>query len=612
MLENPPFLVSACLVQRREGSKRMSQPDRQGRLAKRIWRQLSPAKRRQFFQVLALMVLAAVFDVFSLGAVIPFLALLADPDRILDFPAVQAFLSRLGLETKAEVLLAATLLFATLALLSGAVRMLLNWRSNHYAYMVGNELGVAYFDRILARPYSYHALHNSSETVASIKKVQAIAHQMLLPAMLSISSVIGAGFIIAALLAVDAATTLIASVGFVFIYLVAGRVTRPRLRRNSKLLSAAHGRRIQYIQEALGGIRDLIIDRARPAFVRRFREVDGEMQMAEATTSFISGAPRLLIEAVGMAMIAFVACFALLRSGDLGAVLPVLGVLALGAQRLLPLMQTLYKGWATVAGNQALAEDILRVLEAPAPVSATSVEPISGFRSEIRLSGVDFHYPGAARPALRGLDLVIPKGSKVGLVGRSGSGKSTAMDLLMGLLEATNGRIEIDGRPLTGATADGWQREIAHVPQDLFLADASIRENVAFGVAPGEIDDARVRAAAAAADIAHFIEGLPAGYDTVVGERGTRLSGGQRQRLGIARALYKQAKVIFFDEATSALDSETEASVMAAIERLDPDLTIILVAHRTSTLAFCDQIIRLEEGRLVEAGSFHQIVRKAS
>jgi ATP-binding cassette subfamily B protein len=254
----------------------------------------------------------------------------------------------------------------------------------------------------------------------------------------------------------------------------------------------------------------------------------------------------------------------------------------------------------------------LRVLEEPAEAPAASAEPIAEFRREIRFRGVDFHYPAAARPALRGIDLVIPKGSKVGLVGRSGSGKSTAMDLLMGLLEPTSGRVEIDGRALVASNAADWQREIAHVPQDLFLADASIRENIAFGADPAEIDDVRVRAAAEAADIAVFIEGLTNGYGTIVGERGTRLSGGQRQRLGIARALYKQASVIFFDEATSALDGETEAAVMAAIERLDPTLTIVLVAHRISTLEFCDQIIRLEEGRLVETGSFHQVVRKAS
>ena len=589
----------------------MSQPERQGRLAKRIWRQLSPAKRREFFQVTALMIVAAMFDVFSLGAVIPFLALLADPDRILDYPAVQGALASIGLDDKAEILLSATLLFAALALMSGAVRVLLNWHSNRYAYMVGNELGTAYFQRILSRPYSYHALHNSSETVASIKKVQAIAHQMLLPAMLSISSVIGALFIVAALLAVDATTTLMAFAGFSFVYLVATRLTRPRLRRNSKLLSSFHTRRIQSIQEALGGIRDLIIDRAQPAFVGRFREVDGAMQMAEATTSFISGAPRMLIEAVGMALIAFVACFALLRTGDLGSVLPALGVLALGAQRLLPLMQTLYKGWATVAGSQALAEDILRVLEEPEEQPSTGAEPIGGFDRAIVVRNVGFQYAGGSRAAVHGLDLVIPKGAKVGLVGRSGSGKSTVMDLLMGLLEPTEGAIEIDGRRLDRSNAAGWQRQVAHVPQDLFLADASIRENIAFGAAPSEIDDERVAAAAEAADIAEFIAALPDGYETIVGERGTRLSGGQRQRLGIARALYKRASVIFFDEATSALDGETEATVMAAIERLDRDLTVILVAHRTSTLAFCDQIVRLDNGRLVEAGSFHQVVRKA-
>ncbi len=562
---------------------------------------------------MALMVTAAVFDVFSLGAVIPFLALLADPDRILDYPAAQSFLAGIGLRDTAEILLAATLLFAALALVSGAVRVLLNWHSNRYAYMVGNELGVAYFERILLRPYSYHALHNSSETVASIKKVQAIAHQMLLPAMLSIGSVIGAAFIVAALLAVDAATTMMAFAGFTAIYLVATKVTRPRLRRNSKLLSTSHARRIQSIQEALGGVRDVIIERAQPTFVRRFRQVDGDMQMAEATTSFISGAPRMMIEAVGMAMIAFVACFALLRTGDLAAVLPVLGVLALGAQRLLPLMQTLYKSWATVAGNYALAEDILRVLETLEEAPSGSAEPIAGFHKYIRFRNVSFQYAAAGdRPALRGLNIVVPKGAKVGLVGRSGSGKSTAMDLLMGLLEPTEGSIEIDGIRLCPANSADWQREIAHVPQDLFLADASIRENIAFGAEPAEIDETRMRSAARAADIADFIEALPDGYETIVGERGTRLSGGQRQRLGIARALYKQASVIFFDEATSALDGETEAAVMAAIERLDQNLTVILVAHRTSTLTFCDQIIRLEDGRLVEVGSFHQVVRRAS
>jgi ATP-binding cassette, subfamily B, bacterial PglK len=253
----------------------------------------------------------------------------------------------------------------------------------------------------------------------------------------------------------------------------------------------------------------------------------------------------------------------------------------------------------------------LQVLEAPEPALPADSRPIEGFEREIRVRNLSFQYLAGNRPALRGVDFVIPKGSKVGLIGRSGSGKSTALDLLMGLLEPTDGSIEIDGRMLDRSNCAGWQREIAHVPQHLFLADSTIRENIAFGADPAEIDDARVRAAAEAADIAPFIESLPAGYDTMTGERGTRLSGGQRQRLGIARALYKQASVILFDEATSALDSETESSVMAAIERLDRTLTVVIVAHRTSTLAFCDQILRFEDGRLIETGSFPAMVRKA-
>jgi ATP-binding cassette, subfamily B, bacterial PglK len=585
--------------------------EQQKSLGIRIWRQLSHAKRRDFFQVLALMVLAAMFEVVSLGAVIPFLALLADPDRLLDYPAAQQYLAGLGLVEPGEVLFAATLLFAGLALASGAVRVLLNWHSNRFAYLAGKDLGVAFYDRVLHRPYGWHALHNSSETISAIKKVQAIAHQMLLPAMLSISSAIGAVFIVGALLAVDATTTSMAFAGFALLYVLVSLATRPRLRRNSRLLSDLHAARVQSIQEGLGGIRDLIIDRAEGKFVDRFDRLDTEFQKAEAVNSFIGGAPRMVIEAAGMVLIAFIAYFALIRTGSIAEILPVLGVLALGAQRLLPLMQTLYKSWASVAGNYDLAEDILQVLEAPEAALPAGSRPIEGFEREIRVRNLSFQYLAGNRPALRGVDFVIPKGSKVGLIGRSGSGKSTALDLLMGLLEPTNGSIEIDGRTLDRFNCGGWQREIAHVPQHLFLADSTIRENIAFGADPAEIDDSRVRAAAEAADIAAFIESLPAGYDTMTGERGTRLSGGQRQRLGIARALYKQASVIFFDEATSALDSETEASVMAAIERLDRTLTVVIVAHRTSTLAFCDQILRFEDGRLIETGSFPAMVRKA-
>jgi ATP-binding cassette, subfamily B, bacterial PglK len=577
----------------------------------RIWRQLPSGKRRDFFRVLALMVVAAMFEVFSIGAVIPFLALLADPDRIMDFPAARDFLSGIGLTEPGELLFAATLLFAGIALLTGAVRVLLNWHSNRFAYLAGKDLGVAFFDRIMRRPYAYHALHNSSETISAIKKVQAVAHQMLLPAMLSISSAIGALFIVGALLAVDAATTAGAFVGLAAIYLLVSLATQPRLRRNSRLLSDLYARRIQAIQEGLGGIRDLIIDRAQPEFVARFDRLDTSFQKAEADTSFISGAPRMVIEAVGMVLIAFIAYFALLRTGSIAEVLPVLGVLALGAQRLLPLMQTLYKSWATIAGNYDLAEDILEVLEEPEPALPQASEPIESFEREIRFRGVSFQYLATTGPAVRGLDFIIPKGSKVGLIGRSGSGKSTTLDLLMGLLEPTTGRIEIDGKLLDRSNCGDWQREIAHVPQHLFLADATIRENIAFGVDPADIDEARVRAAAEAADIAPFIATLPQGYDTLTGERGTRLSGGQRQRLGIARALYKKASVIFFDEATSALDSETEASVMEAIERLGPELTVIIVAHRTSTLGFCDQILRFEEGQMIETGSFVTMIRKA-
>jgi ABC-type multidrug transport system fused ATPase/permease subunit len=242
---------------------------------------------------------------------------------------------------------------------------------------------------------------------------------------------------------------------------------------------------------------------------------------------------------------------------------------------------------------------------------ASPAPPALPLQREIRFDRVTFSYSGAAPWVVDGLDLTIPKGSRVGFVGATGSGKSTSLDLLMGLLAPSEGRLLVDGREVEGAGVRAWQRSIAHVPQSIYLADASMAENIAFGMPAGAIDMARVREAARRAKIADFIESSPAGYDAAVGERGIRLSGGQRQRIGIARALYKQARVLVLDEATSALDSATEQSVMATINGLDRELTILMIAHRLSTVQGCDMIVELEHGRIVATGTYYNLLERS-
>ena len=297
------------------------------------------------------------------------------------------------------------------------------------------------------------------------------------------------------------------------------------------------------------------------------------------------------------------------EAGGIATALPVLGALAFGAQRLLPALQMSYNAWATIAGNQASLANAVDLLDQPVPTEMLQPAPAPlPFRESIRFEAVRFRYINDGPWVLDGINLTIPKGVRVGFVGSTGSGKSTTLDLLMGLLMPTEGELRVDGQPISGNHLRAWQRTIAHVPQSIYLADTTLAENIAFGVPRDAIDLQRVQQAARQAQIADFIENRPEGYNAFVGERGIRLSGGQRQRIGIARALYKQASVLVFDEATSALDNATEQSVLDAIEGLSRDLTILLIAHRLTTVRRCDTIVELEHGSVVAQGTYEQLL----
>jgi ATP-binding cassette subfamily B protein len=297
------------------------------------------------------------------------------------------------------------------------------------------------------------------------------------------------------------------------------------------------------------------------------------------------------------------------ESGDIGKSLPVLGALALGAQRLLPLFQQSYTGWASLMGNSALLENVVDLLKQPVSSrfvgTRTEVPPLS---KALELHHLQFQYNPDQPPALRDINIHIPRGARIGLVGRSGSGKTTLMDLLMGLLQPTSGWISVDGVKLDETNILSWQAQVAHVPQHIFLLDSTILENVAFGTDIAKIDYDQVREACRLAELDEFVIGLPQGYETLVGERGVRLSGGQRQRIGIARALYKKSSVLILDEATSALDDATEASVIRSVQRLGREYTVVMVAHRVTTLRECDTIYRLDSGIVSESGSYDEVL----
>lgn len=565
-----------------------------------LFNELSPARRRSFLPLIGLMLLGAFAELFNLGAVVVFLSVIADPQSIGRFPLLAGLFARIGADTPTSWMVITTVFFSLCALFAAVTRLVLMKKTMSFVFGVACELGSRLFFQTLHQDYAYHTRRNSSEILAAVGKAYQVTGEILLPLMTAGVAAVLALFIVGGLVWIDPRVALTSGLVLSAIYIVTSMVSRASLQRNSLLSARAQSQRVKVMQEGIGGIRDILLDRSQSVFTEAYDRAEAEIRDTRTSTGFAAGAPRYIIEGLGIVVVAIVACATSLSAGGLTQALPVLGALALGAQRLLPLLQQIYSGWATTLGSrQALfdLEELLRRTVPPEPSPDVSI----AFQESLVIDRVGYRYSEGVRPALADISLAIPRGARVGIAGKTGSGKSTLMDIIIGLLEPSQGEIRIDGVPLTAANRHAWQRHIAHVPQAIFLSDASVAENIAFGVRPSEIDHERVRRAAEQAELAEVIAGLPQGYQTRVGERGIQLSGGQRQRIGIARALYKQASVLVFDEATSALDNETESAVMRAIERLDRELTILIIAHRLSTLDGCDFVVRLQDGHAVVA-----------
>jgi ABC-type multidrug transport system fused ATPase/permease subunit len=578
-------------------------------LYRRLWRQVSARRRVQLGVLFLLMLTAAVAEIFSIGAVLPFLGLLTAPDRVLEHAFVQFIVRMAGVSTKHEILLLFTGAFAAAALLSAGLRLLSTWTQVRMANAIGADFSIRAYERTLYQPYAVHVARNSSDIIAGLSKANGLASLIIQPTLNVLSGAVILVGLLSAILAIDPIVALACIFGFGGIYAGIIQLTRRRLAEVSQVAAFQVGRITKATQEGLGGIRDVLIDGSQGTYARLYKSSIRPLQRAGAWMAFIDNSPRLVIEALGMILIAGLAYSLARESGGGANPVLVLGSLALGAQRMLPVLQTVYSNVVKVRGSQVSVQDALDLLEQPLPnhFGLPPAKPLP-FLEAIEVKDLQFRYSPTTPWVIRGLNLRIPRGSRVGFIGATGSGKSTLIDILMGLLSPVQGQVLVDGRPVFPDHTRGWQAHLAHVPQAIYLADISIAENIAFGVPVDQIDRERVRAAARQAQIADAIESWTDGYDTLVGERGVRLSGGQRQRVGIARALYKRADVIVFDEATSALDNQTEAAVMEAIEGLHSDLTLLIVAHRLTTLRGCDLIVELEQGRIRRVGSYREIV----
>lgn len=562
-----------------------------------------------------LMVIVSLAEVVSIGAVLPFVGVLTSPERIFAHELVQPLIQLLQIQSAEDLLLPLTLIFITAVILVGLARIALLWVQTRLSIAIGVDFSVQAYERTLYQPYSFHVSRNSSEIIVGAQKANDLIVTIVHPTLTILGSMLIMVAVISTLVFIQPVATLAAFLGFALIYAFVVVITKHLLTKNSRTIAFQQDRVNKAKQEGLGGIRDVLVDGTQSVYSELYKDAFLAMQTAVASNQVVSTSPRFGVEALGMVLIASLAFLLATESGGMGGVInaiPILGALTLGAQRLLPIMQQSYSAYIILKGNQASTQDALDLLSQPKPAYAYT-EPARpmDFQTAITLKNLGFRYSPRGPWVLRHLHLQIPRGSRVGFVGVTGSGKSTLMDILMGLLTPTEGAILIDNVAVNPQNARAWQAHIAHVPQAIYLSDTSIAENIAFGVPVELIDLQRVKQAAQQAQIAPAVESWSNGYSTVVGERGVRLSGGQRQRIGIARALYKRAKVIIFDEATSALDNETEAAVMQAIETLGDDVTILIIAHRLTTLKNCDHIVELANSGFKAEGRYEQMMHRA-
>jgi ABC-type bacteriocin/lantibiotic exporter with double-glycine peptidase domain len=569
-------------------------------------------KRRkyQYFMLLMLTIVGAVAEIVSLSAVVPFIAILINPNEIFSYEIVSNNAGLLGIYQPKEMLLPLTIIFLVAAITAGAMRVILLWVGIKIGNSTGADLGTKVFKVSLNQPYSTHIDRNGSEIISGITQKVNAATGVLISFVIILTASILFLSILITLLFIDPKVAIIVMLVFGSLYFLIAWFSRKRLRRNSKNQADEQTNGIRIIQEALSSIRDVIIGNLQNVFSSEYDKSVRSLQKSRGENSFINQAPRFIMESLGIVMIAVISYVLSANNDGSPSILPTMGALALGAQRLLPLLQQIYGNWSVIKGSQVQLFDVVSLLDSAIDISDVDDSYKVSFQNNISMTDVSFKHEGDDRLILKNINLTIEKGKSIGIVGSTGSGKSTLLDLLMCLIRPFGGALTVDNQNIRPEHNKAWQKNIAHVPQDIFLIDATIMENIAFGTPKTEIDTDRVKASAFCAQISSYIEDEPLGYNTIVGEGGIKLSGGQKQRIGIARALYRNFEVLFLDEATSALDSQTERAVIKSLESLHKDLTLIMIAHRISSLQFCDAIIVLDKGSIVFEGSYEQYVEK--
>jgi len=574
-------------------------------LIKRLSPQISIKKRRILFALLILTIFSSIVDAISIGAVLPFLSAITNPEKLINSPTFSKYIIYFKINNSNDLVKIMTIGIVSVTLLSAAFRWIVIYFQTLISNNITSELSIKGYERTLYQPYSVHIALNSSNIITGINKVNSILNNFITPSITLITALFTITSICIGLLYLEPLLTFVIFTSLFCIYYLIIRVTKNSLIKFGQRRNNEASKLTKAIQEGLGGIRDVLLDGTQPLYCEIYSKSDKPIKTANTYIQLIGLTPGIIVQALAIILIVTLSFF--LNKNSIGFVnsLPILGVIALGIQRMVPAFQGVYSSWSVIKSGVPTINEALNLLEQPLPKYSQehSIQKMD-FLNTITLKNISFKYSTNTPFVFNNLNLSINKGSKVGFMGATGSGKSTLIDIIMALLNPSEGTLEVDDKIINDSNFRSWQRNLAHVPQSIYLTDSSVAENIAFGVPRDKIDWNRLHNVASQAKILETIEAMPQKFETKIGERGIRLSGGQRQRIGIARALYKNANVIIFDEATSALDNNTENEVMEAIDSLGKDITVLIVAHRLTTLRNCDTVFELLKDNLIEHNNF--------
>jgi ABC-type multidrug transport system fused ATPase/permease subunit len=575
---------------------------------------LTPHERRRAGVLLGMILIMALLDMLGVASIMPFMAVLANPELVKTneiLKTAYAVSSNLGVDSPEQFLFALGIGVFVLLVGSLAFKALTTYAQLRFTLMREYSLGRRLVEGYLYQPYSWFLNRHSADLGKTIlSEVSTVIGGGLMPIMTLIAQGAVAIALLTLLIVMDPKLALTVGLTLATAYGLIYKTTSGLLVRMGIERVKANQERFTAVSEAFGAAKEVKVGGLEHAYIQRFADPAQTYARHQASAQVISQLPRFALEAIAFGGMLLVMLYLMAQSGSFASALPIIALYAFAGYRLMPALQQIYGALTQLRFAGPALDALHKDLMSLQPAGPNTQQPSMALTQAITLNNIVYRYPNAAAPALKGISLTIPAKSTVGVVGATGSGKTTTVDLILGLLDAQEGTLAIDGQPITDHNKRAWQRAIGYVPQQIYLADDTVAANIAFGIEPEQINQTAVERAAKIANLHEFvISDLPQGYATTVGERGVRLSGGQRQRIGIARALYHNPQVLILDEATSALDNLTEQAVMEAVRNLGHEITIILIAHRLSTVKECDQIFLLVKGELKRRGLFEELTK---